>query len=124
MHSLDVCTCMHRPAASADPKLAMTVLCKQIRCQHILCHPRTTLPLCHRSATNWPTDPLSLSLFDTSLVLHRRETAYLMTPRRNDPVTDQALPLPLFEALKDRRVILASSSPNRKEAMERMVRPS
>ena len=37
-------------------------------------------------------------------------------------VIDKALKLPIFEQLRDKRVILASSSPNRKEAMERMVR--
>jgi hypothetical protein len=45
-----------------------------------------------------------------------------MSLTRPSPVLAHALPLPIFKLLKDRRVILASSSPRRKDILEVAVR--
>lgn len=42
-------------------------------------------------------------------------------PSNFSPVLDDALKLPIFDYLKDKRVVLASASPRRKEILETSV---
>lgn len=53
---------------------------------------------------------------------HLPLTPHSMITEQPNPVTSEALKLSIFEHLRGRRFILASSSLNRKEAMQRMVR--
>jgi len=44
-----------------------------------------------------------------------------MAPKRPSPVQPNAMPWPIFEKLKDKRVVLASSSPRRKDILANVV---
>lgn len=44
-----------------------------------------------------------------------------MAVKRPSPVLPNAMPWPIFEKLKDKRVVLASSSPRRKDILENVV---
>lgn len=44
-----------------------------------------------------------------------------MAVKRPSPVMSTAMPSPIFERLKDKRVVLASGSPRRKDIFENAV---
>lgn len=44
-----------------------------------------------------------------------------VVPKRPSPVLPTAMPWPIFERLKNKRVVLASSSPRRKDILENIV---
>lgn len=45
-----------------------------------------------------------------------------MTSSRPSPVLPNAMPWPIFDRLRDKRVVLASSSPRRKDILRTAVR--
>lgn len=47
-----------------------------------------------------------------------------MAVTRPSPVTENAMPWPIFQRLKDKRVVLASGSPRRRDIFENVVRSS
>lgn len=46
-----------------------------------------------------------------------------MAVKRPSPVLPTAMPSAIFERLKDKRIVLASGSPRRKDIFQNIVRP-